>query len=346
MLNLKNIKKLLIRSTNWIGDAIMTTPAVRAIRKNFPDTKISILAKPWVAPIFENSPHVDHVLIYDAAGKHWGFTGKVRLSRNLKQYDFDAAILLQNAFEAAFITFLAGIPCRIGYNTDVRGLLLTHSVPLAPGIKKVHQTKYYQGILHGVGLQADGHDLNLVVGKTYQQRAKKILQQHDILQEDRLAGINPSATYGPAKQWPPERYARLSDKIHEVFGMRTLLFGGPGDMNLGSEISQMMQYPTVNLCGKTDLGEAMALIQQCGLFITNDSGLMHIAAAIDIPLIAIFGSTNPITTGPLGSGSRVVQIPTNCSPCYKPECQEGHFKCMTQIDVDTVFRVATELLSP
>lgn len=343
-IKLKNIKRLLIRSTNWIGDAVMTTPAVRAIRKNFPDAEISILAKPWVAPVFESSPYIDNILIYDDSGKHKGLSGKLRLARELKQYSFDAAILLQNAFEAALITFFAGIPCRIGYNTDARGFLLTHSVPCTPQIKKMHQTGYYLGILQRIGLKADGLGLDLVVNNKSQQRAAEILKEHGISGTNRLVGINPSATFGPAKQWFPERYAALSDKIYEVFGADILVFGGPGDRELGRKISQMMQHPLVDLCGKTRLEEAIALINMCNLFITNDSGLMHVAAALDISLIAIFGSTNPVTTGPKGPNSKIVRIPIDCSPCLKPKCPKGHLKCMNQIDVDMIFEVVRKIL--
>ncbi|MDO9565355.1 MAG: lipopolysaccharide heptosyltransferase II [Candidatus Desulfaltia sp.] len=341
---MSNIKQLLIRSTNWIGDAVMTTPAVRAIRKNFPHAEISILTRPWVAPVFESSPYIDNMLIYDDFGKHKGLSGKLRLARELKQYGFDAAILLQNAFEAALIAFFAGIPCRIGYNTDARSFLLTHSVSCTPRIKKMHQTGYYLDILHGIGLDTDGPGLDLVVAKKYQKSAAEILEEHGISRADRLVGINPSATFGPAKQWFPERYAALSDKIQEVFGAGILLFGGPGDRELGLRISQKMQHPPVDLCGKTDLGEAIALIKECDLFITNDSGLMHVAAALDVPLIAIFGSTNPVTTGPQSQRSKIVRVPIKCSPCLKPECPEGHLKCMDQIDVEMVFDVAKEIL--
>jgi len=322
----------------------MTTPAVRAIRKNFPDAEISILAKPWVAPVFESSPYIDNILIYDDAGKHKGLLGKLRLARELKEYHFDAAILLQNAIEAAIITFFAGIPCRIGYNTDARGLLLTHSVPCSPQIKKIHQTGYYLDILHGVGLKTDGLNLDLVVAEKHQERAVEILSQYGISRKDRLVGINPSATFGPAKQWFPQRYAELADRIKEVFGARIIIFGGPGDRELGCEISQMMRHQPIDLSGKTDLQEAIALINMCNLFITNDSGLMHVAIALDVPLIAIFGSTNPITTGPKGLNSRIVRVPVECSPCLKPECPKGHLKCMNQIDVDMVFDVVKEIL--
>jgi len=340
----ENIKRLLIRSTNWIGDAIMTTPAVRSVRKNFPQAHISILAKPWVAPVFENSAYVDTVLIYDGSERHKGIWGRLRLARNLRPYHFEAAIILQNAFEAALITFLAGIPCRIGYNTDGRSLLLTHPVACKPEYKKDHQTRYYLNILRGVGLKDGNQDLFLNLDSKQRARARDILYEHGISKEERIIGINPSATYGPAKQWSFERYAGLADKIQDFADGRVLIFGGPEDIPLGRKISQTMKHAPVDLSGKTELGEAMALIERCSLFITNDSGLMHVAAALNVPLIAIFGSTNATTTGPLSSRSRVVQVPMICSPCLKPECPEGHLRCMDQIDVDVVFDLSKEML--
>ncbi|MFC1811246.1 lipopolysaccharide heptosyltransferase II [Thermodesulfobacteriota bacterium] len=343
-LYIDKIKSILIRSTNWIGDAVMTTPAIRAIRKNFPHSEISILVKPWVSPVFENNPHIDRLILYNSESRHKGLIGKFRLARDLRQYTFDAAILLQNAFEAALIAFLSGIPCRIGFNTDARGLLLSHPVPCGFEIKSVHQTQYYLSIIEGVGLGTDGQDLDLVVNEEYKQRALEIFDQLGISKSDRLVGINPSATFGPAKQWFSDRYARLSDKIQEVFGARVIFFGGPEDQVLGKIISQITRHPPIDLCGKTDLGEAMALIQQCNLFITNDSGLMHVAAALDVPLISIFGSTNPVTTGPWSSRSRIVRVPIECSPCLKPECPEEHLSCMDRIGVDKVFEAVKEML--
>ncbi|MFC1488656.1 lipopolysaccharide heptosyltransferase II [Thermodesulfobacteriota bacterium] len=343
-LDIDKIKSILIRSTNWIGDAVMTTPAVRAVKKNFPYADISILVKPWVAPVFENSPHIDRLIMYDSTGRHKGLIGKVRIARDVRRYRFDAAILFQNAFEAAFIAFLAGIPNRIGFNTDARGLLLSHSVPCGSEIKSVHQTRYYMSILERVGLDTDGQDIDLVVNEESKQRALEILGQHSISMPDKLVGINPSATFGPAKQWFPDRYARLGDRIQEVIGARVILFGGPEDQGLGRKISRLMKHPPIDLCGKTDLEEAMALIQQCDLFITNDSGLMHVAAALNVPVIAIFGSTNPVTTGPWSPKSRIVRVPIDCSPCLKPECPEKHLSCMDLIDVDKVFEAARGML--
>ena len=343
--NLKNIKRLLIRSANWIGDAVMTVPAVRAIRKNFPHADISILAKPWVAPVFENSSHIDETVIYDAAGRHKGFAGKFRLARDLKRYDFDAAILFQNAFEAAFITFLAGIPNRIGYDTDGRSLFLTHAVSCTSDMKKIHQIEYYLGILQGTGLRTDGQHLELEISDRERHHAGEILRQNGVSQIGRIVGINPGATFGSAKRWFPERYAALCQRLQNADISNILVFGGPGEAALGRQICEMIGKNCISLCGKTTLREAMTLIGKCHLFVTNDSGLMHIAAALDVPQIAIFGPTDHLTTSPASSESHIVRVPAPCSPCLRPDCPEEHHRCMKEITVDMVYEMAKSVIS-
>ena len=175
-----HVNRLLVRSTNWIGDAVMTTPAVRAIRRNFPGARISLLAKPWVAPVFAHSPHVDEIIVFDANGRHKGIGGTIRLAKDLRSTGFDAAIFLQNAIEAALIAFLAGIPTRIGFDTDARRLLLTHPVRCTKAIKSIHQTGYYLKMLEGAGLSAGSPSLELCVGSQDRHGADQILSAHGI----------------------------------------------------------------------------------------------------------------------------------------------------------------------
>lgn len=340
----KKIKRLLIRSTNWIGDAVMTTPAVRAIRHNFPGAHISLLAKPWVAPVFAHSPHVDQIIIYEANGRHRGIRGTVRLARDLRAYRFDAAILLQNAVEAALIAFMAGIPHRIGFDTDARRLLLTHPVRCTRAIKSIHQTGYYLKMIEGAGLVGGGQHLELSIGIEDRQRAERTLSAHGITPDRRVVGLNPSATFGPAKQWFPERYAALGDRLSNNLDATILLFGGPSDRKLGQDIVRMMAAPVIDLSGRTSLGEAMALIDRCNAFVTNDSGLMHVAAALNTPLVAIFGSTNSTTTSPYSETSRIVRVPIECSPCMQPVCPLGHMNCMKQVTVQMVSDAVEDLL--
>jgi len=340
---ISRINRILIRSTNWVGDAILTTAALRAIRKNFPDAEISLLAKPWVAPIFYNNPHIDHLVPYDTAGRHHGWLGKVRLSKALRRGKFDLAILFQNAFEAAILAYLAGIPSRLGYKTDGRHLLLTHGIHLKPQLKQVHEIEYYLGILKGAGLKSDGQDLTLLVSEQEQREIEAFLARYQIGREETLVGISPGATYGSAKCWFPEYYAALCDRLQKSLEASIVILGGPDDESVGAQVSQYMESPSVNLCGKTSLRQAVAIIERCQLLVTNDSGLMHATAALDIPLVAIFGSTNPVTTGPSSPRSRVVRVPIPCSPCLRPKCPEDR-RCMQEVTVDMVYSVAEALL--
>ena len=340
----RTIQRLLIRSTNWIGDAVMTTPALRSIRMNFPGVHITLLAKPWVMPLFDHCPHIDDRIVYDAGGRHRGWLGKLRLAKDLRRYRFDAAILLQNAIEAALITWLAGIPVRIGFDTDGRRLFLSHPVRRTAAVRRFHQTRYYLGMLEGAGLRTGSADLELFPGREDAVRAERLLREQGVLPGDRLVGLNASAAYGFAKQWPLDRFARLAGRLQAAYGVKLLLFGGPGDRDLGRALASRIEGAVIDFCGQTRLGEAMALIRRCNVFITNDSGLMHVAAALNVPLIAIFGSTDPVATGPASTRSRVVRVPIECSPCLKPECPLGHLNCMKLITVDMVFEATREFL--
>jgi len=341
----KTVPRILIRAANWVGDAVMSTPMIHSLRGNFPHAQIYILAKPWVAPVFENSPDIDRILIYESAGKHKGVSGILRLAKNLRAYDFDMAFLIQNAFEAALISFFAGIPIRIGYNTDGRTFLLTHAVTMSREIKKRHQIAYYLGILEGIGLHRFGTEMHLKISVPDRKQAGEILSTYGIRAEQGIIGINPGAAYGSAKRWPKDRYAQLCARLRQFRkDMPILVFGGPGEEKLGQEICHMAGEGCVSIAGLTSLREAMSLMERCRLFITNDSGLMHVAAALHVPQIAIFGPTDHSTTSPADSASRMVRVPTLCSPCLKQECPLGHHQCMKAVSADMVFREAENML--
>jgi len=344
--NFRGVENILLRAANWVGDALMTTPAVRAVRKNFPAARITILAKPWVIPVFENNPHVDAVMPYKADGRHSGALGLIRLARDLRRGHFDLAILFQNAFEAALLTGMAGIPRRLGYATDGRTALLTDRLYTYRELKRGHLVDYYLGILDGVGLDLDGREMDLFISAPEKKRAVALLAELGINAEQPLAGLNPGATFGTAKRWLPERFADLSRRLYTEKGYRSLLFGGPGEAQLGRQIAGAADGCAINLCGRTNLREAMALIACCRFFITNDSGLMHVAAALDKPQLAIIGPTDHIATGPSNPHSRIVRVPGAChlSPCLLMDCPIDH-RCMTSITVDLVLAELQALLA-
>lgn len=345
----RNPAKILIRSTNWIGDAVMTTPAVRSIRENFPDSELSLLVLPWVSDVFRHSPRIDRILTYDRNGRHKGVAGKWRLGRELAGEGFDCAILLQNAFEAAFITTVAGIPVRGGYTTDGRGLLLTHGVKKHPDIKTKHQVHYYQEMLQGLGLETGDNQLELFIPDDIRASAGKRIEAMTgrPLGERPLIGLNPGAAYGPAKKWPAAKYGGLAGMLFAEEGADIAVFGTDADNQAARTISDAAgeACTTLDFTGKTSLMEAMALMSCCDAFVTNDSGLMHVAAALRVPQVAVFGSTDHIATGPFSDNALIVRNPMDCSPCLKPECPKQHLRCLEQISVPDVFDKVHQLLA-
>ncbi|MDP2104416.1 MAG: lipopolysaccharide heptosyltransferase II [Desulfobulbaceae bacterium] len=331
---------MLIRSTNWIGDAIMTLPAIQSIRKNFPTATINVLAHPWVADIFSANPNVDKVIIYHKKGKHAGLVGMWKLSQELAKERFDLAILLQNAFEAALLTRLAGIPVIAGFNRDARGLLLTHSVLITQEIRSRHQVYYYQYLLACLGLDCAESKLKLWLSEEDTQWAEEYVGMNP----GPIFGLNPGAAYGPAKCWPVERYGEMARRLLTQFGGTAYVFGTAADNKAAETISAIAGDQVIDLTGKTSLSRAMALIGKCDAFITNDSGLMHVAAAQNTPLVAIFGSTDAVATGPFSERAVVVSKSLSCSPCFKTHCP-FNFECMTAINVDDVEGAVSAIIS-
>jgi len=336
----EDIDRILIRGTNWIGDAILTLPAVASIRATYPQAHIAMLVKPWVADIYKIFSAVDEIIIYD--NKFDTPIGVFRLARMLKGKKFDAAILLQNAIEAAIITLAAGIPLRAGYDSDARGLLLTHRVHRTDEIRKVHQIDYYLEMVKALGCVSVDREMHLET-KINLLAARDTLLKFIPETKKTLIGIAPGATYGTAKQWFPDRFAAVADKLNEKYSTQGILLGGRADGETTQEIQKLARAELINLAGETTLLEAIYLISQCRLFISNDSGLMHIAGALNIPTIAIFGSTNPITTSPVGNKSIIIRKEVSCSPCLKKTCPTD-FRCMSMISVEDIVQVAQNLM--
>ncbi|GBE12089.1 ADP-heptose--LPS heptosyltransferase 2 [bacterium BMS3Bbin14] len=341
-----DLKKILIRSTNWIGDAIMTTPAVRTVRRNFPAAEITLLAMPWVADVFRASPDIDRIIHYEKNGRHHGLAGKMRLALDLKRESFEAAVLLQNAFEAALITSLARIPVRGGYTTDGRGLLLTHGVKKQADIGRRHQVHYYQEMLRGLGLRPGPDDLELVLPDSASRWAGEFLQEKGLEPGALIIGLNPGAAYGPAKRWPSNKFAALAAELCRKTEALVLIFGTEADCAVAERIGieAAAGARIVNLAGRTSLSQAMALIGRCTVFVTNDSGLMHVSAALHTRTVAIFGSTDPVATGPASDHAIVVRTEIACSPCLKTHCPKQHFQCMEKIKVEDVLTAVYEHL--
>lgn len=342
-----SIKRLVIRAPNWIGDAVMCEPAIRGLRTLFPQAETTLLAKAAVADVFAGYPGVDQILLYDDKGIHAGLAGKWTLAGTLRRMRFDLAVLFQNAFEAAFLTWLAGIPRRYGYATDGRALFLTDPVAVPdPGLL-THQVGYYWNMLTLLGLIGEPPAPALASLPDEERTMAERLASAGIGSDDIIIGINPGSTYGHAKRWLPERFAdtarRLAERLREQEGRRAavVILGAKGEEQLGKDIAARVETRSVVLSGTTTIRELMAVTKRCSVLVTNDTGPMHIAAAYGVPIVAVFGPTDWRTTSPYGQARSIVREPVDCAPCLLRECPIDH-RCMTRVSADRVYEAALQ----
>ncbi|MGB2589181.1 MAG: lipopolysaccharide heptosyltransferase II [Candidatus Acidiferrum sp.] len=328
--------KLLVRATNWVGDAIMALPALRAVRSHFADGYITILARPYVAAIYKNQQVCDDMILVD---------GKADVVNELRARKFDAALLLQNAFQAAWIVWRAGIPERIGYARDGRSFLLTKAVP-APRVGEIpaHEQLYYLELLRRAGWLSDlpkEEFIKLNVLEEDRRHASEFLVSAGANQNSLRIAIGAGASYGSAKCWPPDRFAELANRLQAQTRADVILFGTASEAAVSSAISAGMRRPPIDLTGKTSIADLPALLSQCHLFIGNDSGAMHVAAAVGLPVVAIFGPTDPFGTSPVTQRCSIVQEKSYCSPCFLRRCPTDH-RCMTRVTPDAVESAARQ----
>lgn len=336
------MQRILVRSTNWIGDAVMTTPALAAVRQSFPQAEITLLANPLVSQLFACHPWIDQVITFDRTGEHAGLRGRLRLAAQLHRQRFDLALILPNSFDAALVPWLARIPRRWGKASDGRSLLLTGRYHEPPGTVPQHEVCYYLELLRHFGITGDVSAPLLATTAQEDQAARGVLAQQGISEGTVVLGINAGASFGSAKRWYPERFAEVARQLAAQWGAQVVLFGGPDEVALVAEIERGLGGACLNLAGKTSVRELMALIKRCTFFITNDSGPMHIAAAFGVPLVAIFGPTDHVGTAPCTEQAVVVRQQVACAPCKLRVCPTDHV-CMTAVTVDDVVEAAVQL---
>ena len=333
-----HIRNILVRSANWIGDAVMTTPALGMVREAFPRAEITVVANPVVAELFRYHPYCDRVIVFDKKKVHKGMAGFLNFCCELRRESFHLAVLFQNAIEAAIMARLAGIPARAGYRTDGRGFLLSHGVSVGASERRLHHTEYYRRMLRALGIQGGNGSLRLACTE------EEISWSQSLLGGDRWVALHPGAAFGSAKRWHPGRFAAVADALTKEWKMRTLLIGGPDDAAIGQKVEAFMKAPVLNLMGKTSVRQMMALLSQCRLVVTNDSGPMHVAAAFHVPIVAIFGPTDHTTTAPLTDSCRIVRKEdVECAPCLLRQCPTDH-RCMETVTVEDVLEAARSLL--
>jgi len=317
-------ERIVVRAPNWIGDVVLSLAAVRDLRRNFPRARIEVLARPWVADVYRAVGEIDAVRL--ARG--------VRADADALRGAFDAGVVLPNSFGTAFTLWQARIPERWGYATEGRRVLLTRAPAVPARVRGRSQVYYYRAMLAGAGLRvsaAPDVSLRCPPEWTESAAAPRLLGPDE---GGNWVGVNPGASFGTAKRWLPERFAAVADTLAGQ-GARIALVGGPAERPVGESIASQMRAPARVLCGETSLPELVGVLARLRLLVTNDSGPMHLAAALGIPVVAVFGPTDWRETHPVGEGHRVVREPVHCSPCGLRECPIDH-RCMRRVTVDRV----------
>ena len=340
------IKRVVVRGTNWVGDSVMTVPALRALRRVLPDAHITLAIRPGAKGIFSEADFIDDVLVYDRKGA----LSVIPQIREWRRRKFELALLFQNAFEAALIPFLAGVPFRLGYATESRQGLLTHPLALPDWRSSRHEVFYYlyvvtalEQMLFGTSsiCEADP-DASIEISENRKVEATGLLRAQGVQESELVVALCPGSINSRAKRWPAEAYAALADRLIES-NRQVLLIGSKEEVDVSEDVTRRMRNRPIVLTGKTSLDQITAVLSAVDLIVTNDTGPAHIGAALGRPTLVIFGPTNPLTTRPFSPVAEILRHPPDCAPCMLRDCPIDH-RCMTAITVDEVFERSHALL--
>ncbi len=331
------MKRIIVKGTNWIGDVFLSLPAVYSLKRIFPDAAIDIALKRPLGELVRGVPEIDSVLDYDGT-----FAGERSLVRRMRSARYDLGVIFPRSLHAAILVRLGGVRRRIGYAADGRSLLLTDRVARTPEIRTVHQSEYYRHLVSVLG------DPGPLVTPRIMPDPDDEVWTADFLRAGghtggALIGVNPGAAYGTAKRWFPDRFAAVADRLAKELGGRVVILGGPQDREAEAAVAGFMREAPIKAAGATTIGRLISLISRLSLLVTNDSGPMHIAAALGVPIVAIFGPTNPDTTSPMGRAA-VVWHEFECSRCLLRTCPIDH-RCMESVTADEVYEASRRLLS-
>lgn len=323
----------------------MATPLLADLRTHFPEANITAMCQSNVAGLLKNDPNINEIFSYKKPSgwirrsQHW------EIIETLQRGEYDLGILLTNSFSSAWWFWRGGVSNRLGFAGNLRSMLLNKAVPFPETRETQHLVLTYKMLLAPLGIELSHTPPKLYVSEEERQSALELLKKYHIdPTKNNLIGINPGAAYGSAKCWLPDRFRAVTEKLLNHPNNYIVYFGDNAGASLVNEICKDMPERVVNLAGKTNLRELLALIQQCKVLLTNDSGPMHIASALGTPLVALFGSTSDVQTGPYGDYAKVIHKRVECSPCYLRTCPID-FRCMKRIEVDEVYDELNRLLN-
>lgn len=326
-----------------MGDTVLTYPAVQGLKTLFPQSHLAILVQSHLIDLWKTFPYVNEIIPFQKKEGLASFWEDLNLSESLKERKFDLAIILPRSFRSAFQIYMARIPIRIGYQDEGRSFFLTHRIPRTEEVLKAHRIHYYQKLIDPIGKVEYFPSPQIFLREEERGWAEQQVKDLGLLDGRPLIGVNPGATYGLAKCWPTVRFGELGKRLSQKWKATILLFGKEEERSIVAEILKPLGNKGIDLTGKTLLLQLAALLERCHLLITNDTGTMHVAAAVGTPVVALFGSTDPLITGPRGDGHVVVRKDVPCSPCLKRICPTDH-RCMDLITVDEVEEIVANKL--
>jgi len=321
-----------------VGDTVLSYPTIQQLKGCFPKSHLAILIPKYLVDLWKTFPYVDEIIPFQKKGGLGSIWEDLSLGQSLKERNFDLAVILPRSFRSAFLIYMARIPIRIGYRDEGRSLFLTHGVRRTRELLHGHRIHYYQNLLGPFGKKVEIPSPRIFLREEDRKWASRMLRELGILEEQPLIGMNPGATFGLAKCWYPDRFGELGKRLADKWQTRILLFGKEEERPIVYEILRHVGAKGIDLTGKTNLLQLAALLERCKLLVTNDTGTMHVATAVGTHVVALFGSTPSLATGPWGNGHVVIKKDVACSPCWKRVCPTDH-QCMELITVDEVEEV-------
>lgn len=342
--------KILIRGANWIGDGVMTVPAMRELRRLIPDAEITLYTRPRAEGIFRDAEFIDKIVEIKRADSR--FRNIVEEAKRLRTEKYDLAVLFPNSFESAVVVRLAGISKRFGYARDGRGILLSDPIKPPKWRDERHQVYYYlniiseveRRILHSNTVVERDPVCELTVSEKRLAGASELLEEAGVDVSKPVVAFGAGSTNSMAKRWGEERFAELGAMLQNEIGANVVMLGSRDEADVSSRVSALSDADIVDLTGKTNLAEATAILARADLFVSNDMGLAHIAAAVGTKTVVIFGPTKDVTTRPFGPNAEVVRHDVECSPCMLRDCPIDH-RCMARVGVDRVYEASLKQLT-
>ena len=342
-INRDSIQRIVVRGTNWVGDAVMTVPALRALRSLFPGTHITLATRGWAQGLFADANFINEIQVHEGTG----LRSVVHQVRMWQKREFDLAVLFPNSLESALVAALSRVPVRTGYATEGRQRLLTHPLPLPEWRSSRHEIYYYLNIVEQlVGIESGElePDGAISVSEVGQAEARAFLRSQGVSGDRRVIALCPGSINSRAKRWPAERFAALGDRFIADLDADVVLIGSEAELEVSSHVSETMRRQPIVLTGKTNLSQLVGVLSVVDLLVTNDTGPAHIASALGRPTLVVFGPTNPLTTSPYSESGQIIRVPPDCAPCMLRDCPIDH-RCMTAITPDDVFQKSTMMLN-